>query len=125
MVVAGAGTVPFAAKVVVLNVTAVAATGPTDIRVYPTPSDDSVPLASNINVVRGQTVPNTVIATVGRDGSVRLRNASGSVQLIVDHSLVLHNSNKLTLRLLPCDVLARVAPVMDAIHAAGIFCNAR
>ena len=39
-----------------------------------------------------------------------------SLDLIVDHSLVLHNSNKLTLRLLPCDVLARVAPV--ALHTA-------
>jgi hypothetical protein len=29
----------------------------------------------------------------------------------VDDTIVLHDSNKLTLRLLPCDVLARVAPV--------------
>jgi len=33
-----------------------------------------------------------------------------SLDLTVDDALVLHNSNKLTLRLLPCDVLARVAP---------------
>ncbi len=31
--------------------------------------------------------------------------------LTADHALVLHDSNKLTVRLLPCDVLARVAPV--------------
>ena len=31
--------------------------------------------------------------------------------LTVDDAIVLHDSNKLTLRLLPCDVLARVAPV--------------
>ena len=31
--------------------------------------------------------------------------------LTVHEPVVLHNSNKLTLRLLPCDVLARVAPV--------------
>lgn len=30
--------------------------------------------------------------------------------LSVDDAAVLHDSNKLTLRLLPCDVLARVAP---------------
>ena len=30
--------------------------------------------------------------------------------LTVDDAIVVHNSNKLTLRLLPCDVLARVAP---------------
>jgi phosphotransferase family enzyme len=34
-----------------------------------------------------------------------------SLDLTVDDALVLHNSNRLTLRLLPCDVLARVAPV--------------
>jgi Phosphotransferase enzyme family len=34
-----------------------------------------------------------------------------SLDLAADDALVLHNSNKLTLRLLPCDVLARVAPV--------------
>jgi hypothetical protein len=34
-----------------------------------------------------------------------------SLDLTVDDAIVLQNSNKLTLRLLPCDVLARVAPV--------------
>jgi Phosphotransferase enzyme family len=36
---------------------------------------------------------------------------ASSLDLAVDDATVLHNSNKLTLRLLPCDVLARVAPV--------------
>ena len=35
--------------------------------------------------------------------------------LAVDDTLVLHDSNKLTLRLLPCDVLARVAPVEHGV----------
>jgi hypothetical protein len=39
------------------------------------------------------------------------RSAVSSLGLSADDALVLHNSNKLTLRLLPCDVLARVAPV--------------
>jgi aminoglycoside phosphotransferase (APT) family kinase protein len=34
-----------------------------------------------------------------------------SLDLTVDDAIVLHDSNKLTLRLLPCDVLARVAPL--------------
>jgi Ser/Thr protein kinase RdoA (MazF antagonist) len=34
-----------------------------------------------------------------------------SLDLTVDDAVVLHDSNKLTLRLRPCDVLARVAPV--------------
>src|SRR5437588_9711083 len=35
---------------------------------------------------------------------------ASSLDLAVDDAIVLHDSNKLTLRLLPCDVLARVAP---------------
>ncbi|MER7053715.1 aminoglycoside phosphotransferase family protein [Streptomyces sp. NPDC000351] len=38
-----------------------------------------------------------------------------SLGLAVDDVVVLHDSNKLTLRLLPCDVLARVAPVEDQV----------
>jgi hypothetical protein len=37
------------------------------------------------------------------------------LDLTVDDAMVLHNSNKLTLRLLPCDVLARVAPVAHQV----------
>jgi hypothetical protein len=40
---------------------------------------------------------------------------ASSLALTVDDATVLHDSNKLTLRLLPCDVLARVAPVADQI----------
>jgi thiamine kinase-like enzyme len=36
---------------------------------------------------------------------------AAALGLAVDDTIVLHDSNKLTLRLLPCDVLARVAPV--------------
>jgi Phosphotransferase enzyme family len=43
-------------------------------------------------------------------------STGSSLDLTVEHALVLHNSNKLTLRLLPCDVLARVAPA--ALHTA-------
>jgi Ser/Thr protein kinase RdoA (MazF antagonist) len=37
-------------------------------------------------------------------------STAASLDLAVDDAIVLHDSNKLTLRLLPCDVLARVAP---------------
>ncbi|GAB2610983.1 phosphotransferase [Kribbella endophytica] len=40
---------------------------------------------------------------------------AASLGLSVDEAIELHNSNKLTLRLLPCDVLARVAPVAEQI----------
>lgn len=38
-------------------------------------------------------------------------STASSLGLTVDDAMVLHNANKLTVRLLPCDVLARVAPV--------------
>ncbi|MFD8853734.1 aminoglycoside phosphotransferase family protein, partial [Streptomyces sp. NPDC059604] len=38
-------------------------------------------------------------------------SVSASLDLPADDAIVLHNSNKLALRLTPCDVFARVAPV--------------
>ncbi len=43
------------------------------------------------------------------------RAAAASLGLAADEAVVLHDSNKLTLRLLPCDVVARVAPVADQV----------
>ncbi|MGW3422330.1 phosphotransferase enzyme family protein [Streptomyces phaeochromogenes] len=44
------------------------------------------------------------------------RSIASTLDLAVDDdAIVLHNSNKLTLRLLPCDVLARVAPVEQQV----------
>ncbi|MET8468110.1 phosphotransferase [Streptomyces sp. NPDC006422] len=40
---------------------------------------------------------------------------AASLGLATDDTVILHDSNKLTLRLLPCDVLARVAPVDDQV----------
>ncbi|SNT57323.1 Phosphotransferase enzyme family protein [Streptosporangium subroseum] len=40
---------------------------------------------------------------------------ASSLGLTADDAIVLHDSNKLTLRLLPCDVLARVAPVAHRV----------
>jgi hypothetical protein len=45
-------------------------------------------------------------------------STASSLDLPVEHAIVLHDSNKLTLRLLPCDVLARVAP---AAHQVAQF----
>jgi hypothetical protein len=52
--------------------------------------------------MRASDVPRAVAASVSTAGALGLR---------VDEAAVLHDSNKLTVRLLPCDVLARVAPV--------------
>lgn len=42
---------------------------------------------------------------------------AGSLGLAVDEAVVLNDSNKLTVRLLPCDVVARVAPVGQHVAA--------
>jgi hypothetical protein len=43
------------------------------------------------------------------------KSTASSLGLTVDEAIVLHDSNKLTLHLLPCDVLARVAPVAHQV----------
>jgi hypothetical protein len=46
------------------------------------------------------------------------KSIASSLGLAVDDAVVLHNSNRIAVRLLPCDVLARVAPVA---HQAAAF----
>jgi phosphotransferase family enzyme len=45
-------------------------------------------------------------------------STASALDLVVDDGIVLHDSNKLAVRLLPCDVLARVAP---AAHQVAQF----
>jgi hypothetical protein len=45
-------------------------------------------------------------------------STASALDLIVDDAIVLHDSNKLAVHLLPCDVLARVAP---AAHQVAPF----
>ena len=42
-------------------------------------------------------------------------STASALGLIVDDAIVLHNSNKVAVRLLPCDVLARVAPAANQV----------
>jgi len=83
LTVAGAGGVPLTgAGAVVLNLTATGASGPeTYVTVFP--SGTTRPLASNLNVVQGQSVPNLVVARLN-DGKVSLYNNAGTVDLIAD-----------------------------------------
>lgn len=46
---------------------------------------------------------------------------ASSLDLTVDDAIVLHDSNKLTLRLLPCDVIARVARVVPGALQGAQF----
>ena len=65
-----------------LNVTVVAPSNDTYVTVFP--SGSTVPLASNLNAVAGQIVPNSVLARLGPDGSVALYNNAGTVDLLAD-----------------------------------------
>src|SRR5258708_27817056 len=42
-------------------------------------------------------------------------STASALGLPVDDAIVLHDSNKLTVRLLPCDIVARVAPIADQV----------
>lgn len=83
VVVTGVFGVPSDAAAVVLNVTAVDSAGAGFATVYPCGS--AVPLASNLNVTNGQTVPNAVIVRPGADGKVCVFG-SATLDLIVDIS---------------------------------------
>jgi hypothetical protein len=82
---------------VVLNVTATNPTQASYLTVYPgqngtcglgvncfPPGVPSPPVASNLNFVAGQTVPNLVEVAIGDDGTVSLFNAVGNVDVIFD-----------------------------------------
>ena len=82
LVVAGEGGVDADADTVVLNVTVTEPTGEGYVTVWP--SGATMPTASNLNFVPGQTVPNLVISRLGANGQVSLFNSSGNTHLIAD-----------------------------------------
>lgn len=81
--VTGVGGVPaHGVGAVVLNVTAVNGSAPSHLTVWP--ADVAMPLASNLNFVPGQVVPNLVMVKVSADGAVNLFNNAGDVDVIAD-----------------------------------------
>ncbi len=82
LTIANANGVPADATGVVLNVTAVGPTAAGYVTVYP--NGVTRPLASNLNFVPGDTIPNSVIVGIGSQGKVNLFNANGTVNLIAD-----------------------------------------
>jgi uncharacterized protein (DUF1501 family) len=83
LALAGRGGVPSSgASAVLLNVTAVAPSDGTYVTVFP--SGLERPVASNLNAVAGQVVPNMVIARLGPDGAAAIYNNSGTVDLVAD-----------------------------------------
>lgn len=79
--VAGIAGVPADATAVVLNVTVTSPTQQGWITVHP---DGTVPDASNVNFVPGQTAAAHVTATVAADKKIRIWNSGGSTHVVVD-----------------------------------------
>ena len=67
---------------VVLNTTVTQPTTPGHLIVFPLPPPP--PLASNLNFVPGQTVPNLVMAKVGEGGKIGFYNSAGCTHLVID-----------------------------------------
>jgi hypothetical protein len=82
LIVANARGVPASATAVVLNVTAVNPDAAGYVTVYP--NGVNRPLASNLNFVPGDTIPNSVIVGIGTQGKVNLYNANGTIDLVAD-----------------------------------------
>ena len=80
--VAGVGGVAGSPEAVALNVTVTGPTAGSFLTVWP--SGEPRPFASSVNMVRGQTVPNMVLARVGANGMVSIFNNTGSTDVVVD-----------------------------------------
>lgn len=83
VVVAGRGGVPATgANAVIVDVTVINPSASTWLVLWA--SGTSRPGTSNINVPPGQTVSNSAIVPLGADGSIQVRNASGTTDVTVD-----------------------------------------
>jgi hypothetical protein len=81
--VTGQGKVPsIGVSAVVLNVTVTNPSAAGYLTVFP--SGTTRPIASDLNFVAGQTVPNRVIVKVGNNGMVSIFNFQGSVDVVAD-----------------------------------------
>jgi hypothetical protein len=81
LVIAGANGVPADAVGVALNVTGTESSSDTYLSVWP--QGASHPGTSNLNLKRGDTLPNQVFSKLG-GGGVTIYNAKGSVHVVVD-----------------------------------------
>ena len=81
--VAGQGGVPFDADAAVLNVTVVNATAPSYLQLWPNGAPKPF-YGSSLNFDAGQIVANAVTVRIGDHGQVRILNAGGSVDIVVD-----------------------------------------
>lgn len=77
-----AGVPEAGVSAVVVNVTAVGASRPMHVTIWP--GDAPVPPTSSLNLTTGQTAANLVTTAVGPDGTIQLTNNTGTVDLVVD-----------------------------------------
>lgn len=81
--VTGRGGIPAAgASAVALNVTVTQPTATSFLALFP--AGTLPPLASNLNFVAGQTIPNLVVVKVSADGKISMLNAAGATHVILD-----------------------------------------
>jgi IPT/TIG domain len=73
---------PAGAQAVAANVTVTNTSGPSFLTVFPNAMPQ--PLASDLNWVRGQTVPNLAITQLGSGGALQVYNNTFTVDIIVD-----------------------------------------
>jgi hypothetical protein len=76
--------VPAGAAAAVMNVTGVAPSGKTNVRVFPPTADGSVPLVSTLNLVQGRTDPNLAVVRLGPARDVSVYSQTADLHLVLD-----------------------------------------
>lgn len=104
------------ATAVALNITAVDATLPTHVTAWP--SGQAQPLASNLNLGPGQTVPNLAYVKLGAGGQVTFFNNAGSTDLLADVEGCFDDGSAASGRFIPVTP-ARVLDTRDGTGAGG------
>jgi hypothetical protein len=82
LTVGGSFGVAAQASAIVVNATVTQGTAPSFLTIYP--EGTTRPLASNLNWVAGQTVPNLVTVKLGAVLGITIYNASGTVDVVLD-----------------------------------------
>jgi subtilase family serine protease len=82
--VTGNGVPSTGVTAAILNITATDATASSFLTAYP--DGTPTPVASNVNFVAGQTIPNLVTVPVGANGKIDIFNRFGNVDVIADLS---------------------------------------
>jgi len=80
--VAGAGSVPSGASAAAVNIIGVGPTANTFLTVWPDGEDR--PEASVVNLMAGQVISNMTVAKLGGNGRLRVFNAQGDVDVVID-----------------------------------------